>query len=210
MYRSPPSRTWTSSIVIEQVVGGVAGEDVGQARVHARAQDRQATDGPPLVVLRELVVASSTPDLVEGVGRVRLGQADGHVEVVDAGLEGAVEDGRDEARVGGVHDQVDAVLARQRDDLRLVAGIDALDREAASGSGARVAAPDASLDPSGALEVVVGEDHRLDPWTLARDDGDRLADRADADQKDLERAHHALALRAPTDRSRGERSRRSV
>ena len=42
--------------LVEQVVRRIAGEDVGQARVHARAQDRQATGGLPLVVLRELVV----------------------------------------------------------------------------------------------------------------------------------------------------------
>ena len=143
----------------------------------------------PLVVLRELVVREGHAGQVEGIGRVRLREAGGHVEVVHAGLEGTVEDGRDEARVGRVHDQVDAVLAGQGDDLRLVAGVDALDREAGRGRAARLAAAQAGLDPPGAVEVVVREDHGLDPGPILRDDRDRLPDRADTDQEDLERAH---------------------
>ena len=47
--------------VEEEVVGGIAGEDVGQARLDADADEREPTVGLPLLRLGELVVAELDP-----------------------------------------------------------------------------------------------------------------------------------------------------
>jgi hypothetical protein len=43
--------------VIEEVIGGVAGEDIRQSRFDADPDQRQPSGGPPLLVERELLVA---------------------------------------------------------------------------------------------------------------------------------------------------------
>ena len=69
----------------EQVVGGVAGDDVGEARLDAHADERQQAALGPLSVRRELRRAEHDADLVVGVGRMRRRQVHGHVEVVAPG-----------------------------------------------------------------------------------------------------------------------------
>ena len=100
----------------EQVVGGVAGGDVGEPGLDAHAHERQlAALGPPGRV-RELGVAEHHADLAERVGRVRLGHVHRHVDVVAAGGEGAVEDRRVEAGIAGVEHDVGSARRRQLGD----------------------------------------------------------------------------------------------
>ena len=144
--------------------------------------ERQPAASLPLGGQLELVVTQLDAGQVVGVGGMRLGQADRHVHVVDVRGERAPEDRHQEARVDGVHDQVDAVGARERLDGGRVRGVDALGRVAR-----RVA--DLSLHAARPVEVVVGEHHLLQPRTAAAQLGDGLPDRADADQQDLHEAH---------------------
>ena len=67
--RLAPSRVPSSSISREQVVGGVAGEDVGEPRLDADADQREPAGRLPLAGLGELLVAELDADL--GVRRAR-------------------------------------------------------------------------------------------------------------------------------------------
>ena len=122
--RLAPSRVPSSSIVGEQVVGGVAGEHVGQARLDADAEQGQPARPLPLPRHGELLVAELDADLGVGLVGVPLGQAHRHVEVVGTGRQRAPEDRHDEPRVDGVEHVRRAVLARQRRHGGRVRGVD--------------------------------------------------------------------------------------
>jgi hypothetical protein len=111
--------------VAEQVVRGIAGEDVGQARLDADAHEREPAVGLPPGRLRQLVVAELDPDLRVGLARVPARQAHRHVEVVGAGGAGPLEDRQHEARVDGVEDVRGTHLTGQRLDRTGIRGVDA-------------------------------------------------------------------------------------
>ena len=90
----------------EELVGGVAREDVGGARLDADADEREQPLLLPRLGPLELVVAELHAGLFEGVRRVRLGERHRHVEVGHAGLEAGVEDRHVEQRVDRVENGV--------------------------------------------------------------------------------------------------------
>ena len=108
----------------EQLVGRVAGEDVGDAGLDAHAHQGQPARGLPLVGQGELVVAQLHPGLGVGLVGVGVRQAHGHVQVGDPGGQGGPVDRHDEPWVDRVEHGVDAVGRHQLDQGRLVAGID--------------------------------------------------------------------------------------
>ena len=101
--------------LVEEVVGGIAGEDVGEARLDADPREREQAALPPALVHVELVL----PELDVGAR-----ERHRHVEIRAAVLERGVEDRRVEARVGRVEDGVGAGLAQQADERVLVARVD--------------------------------------------------------------------------------------
>ena len=114
----------------EELVRRVAREHVGRAGLDPDADEREQ----PLVLpgrrALELVVAELDADLLVGVGRVRLGERHGHVEIRHAGLEARVEDGDVEQGVDGVEDGVRLGLADQGNDGLLARRVDRVRAEA--------------------------------------------------------------------------------
>jgi hypothetical protein len=93
----------------EQVVFGVAREDVRESRFDPDADEGEPSSILPLAVLGELLVAEL--DARQRVRLLRVGrrQAHRHVEVGRAGGQCTVEDRHDEARVDRVEHVGDAV-----------------------------------------------------------------------------------------------------
>ncbi len=108
----------------EELVGGVAGEDVGGAGLDADADEREQALLLPRLGALELVVAELDAGLLVRVRRMRLGERHRHVEVRHAGLEARVEDRDVEERVDRVEDGVGSRLADQRDDRVLARRVD--------------------------------------------------------------------------------------
>jgi len=163
--------------LVEGVLRGVGGEDIGQSGVHAHADQRQLAACLPGGIQGELLVTQLDAGDLEGPIRMRLRQADRHVHVVRIGFEGAGEDGHHELRIDGIHDEVGAVCARELRDGRGIPSIN-LDRWELRGAAEGVA------QSSGSRFVVVGEDHGLAPVGGGGDAGDRLAHGTDTDQQD--------------------------
>ena len=151
---------------VEQVLGRICGEYVGQARVHAHANQRQPACGLPVGVALELLIAQ--------LRAVRPRQAHRHVHVVGAGGECAVHDRQDELRVDRVHHEVDLVaLSQSRHDSRR-RGVDLRRAEA-------LGLADLAGDGLRSTEVVVGQHHVFQPRpAVSGDFGDGLAYRANA------------------------------
>ena len=160
--RSAPSRTPTSSTVGEEVVGGVAGEHVGETGLDADAHEGEPAGGLPPVGDRELAVAEHLAGLVVRVLGVRVRQVHRHVEVGGPGREGAVEDRRVEARIAGVDHDVGAGLTRERGDRVGVAT-----RRPWPRRGAR--RRDRRRHASARLEVDVGDRQLVEEVTAVRD-----------------------------------------
>ncbi len=173
--------------LVEVVLRGVRGEDVGQAGIHAHPNQRQPAARLPLGGQRELLVAELHARLAEGSLGMRLRQADGHVHVVRVGLERAAEDRHHELRVDRVHDEVGPMGAGELRNRRCVACVDLLGGEARS-TAERVG------QRAGAGFVVVGEDHRLAPVARRGEAADGLSHRADADEQD---SHETPGVRVP-------------
>ena len=110
--------------VVDVVLGGVRGEDIGQAGVHAHAHERQLAAHLPGVIHRELLVAELEAGNLEGPIRMRLREAHGHVHVVDVRLERAGEDRHDELRVDRVHHEVRAVRLGSLGDVARLTGVE--------------------------------------------------------------------------------------
>ena len=110
--------------VVEELVGGVAGEDVGEAGLDADAEQRQPARRLPLAGPGELLVAELDPDLLVGRVGVAHRQAHRHVEVVGVGGQRAGEDRHHEPRVDGVEDVGRPHLAGERRDRVGVGGVD--------------------------------------------------------------------------------------
>jgi hypothetical protein len=97
----------------EELVGRVAGEDVGRARLDPDPdQCEQALLLPGRRSL-ELVVAEFHADLLVRPRGMRLGEGHRHVEVRRTGLEARVEDGGVEDGIDRVQDRVGASLVNQ-------------------------------------------------------------------------------------------------
>jgi hypothetical protein len=92
--------------LVEGMLRGVGGEDIGETGVHAHPDQRQPAPLLPGGCHGELLVTQLDAGKLEGPIRMRLREADRHVHVVRIGLEGAGEDRHDELRVDGVHDEV--------------------------------------------------------------------------------------------------------
>ena len=104
----------------EQVVGGIAGEDVRQARLDADAAQGEQATRLPRGGLIELLVTELDEGVAVGSLRMRLRQAHGRIEVVGPGIERAIEDRHVEPWIDDVEHVRDAVLAAQRRDRCLV------------------------------------------------------------------------------------------
>ena len=167
--------------VVEEVVGGVAGEDVAEARLHADADEREAPRLLPRAGHGELRVAEHHAGvLVRGV-RVRLGEGHRHVEVGDVGFARRAEDRRVQARVARVEHHVGPLGGDELDEGRRVA------RVAAQPGDPRVT--EASRRGPGAPGVHVGEDDRLEEVAVAGDRGGGDAHAARADDEDAHGRH---------------------
>ena len=161
----------------EQLVLGIAGEDVRQAGLHPQAHQGQPARGLPLGRLRELPVAQLLAALLVRSLRVRVRERHRHVHVVHAGGRAGIEDRHDEPRVHGVEDMRDPVFADHRHHRVLVRGIHAHAREPAIAGhlGQRV------LD---AGRIVVGHHHVFEEATPGSDGHRRRADAAGPDHQD--------------------------
>ena len=142
------------------MVGGVAGEDVGEAGLDAHADEREQTAFDPPVVRVELLLAEED---------ARAGERHRHVEVGAARVERRREDLRIEARVGRVQDGVGVRPPEQLGDRAGGRGVDLRGREALVGQ-----ALDERRRPR---RVEVGERHLLEEIAPP---GDRRHRRADA------------------------------
>ncbi len=100
----------------EELVAGVAGEDVREPRLDADPDEREPAGLAPALGRGELRVAELHARLLVRPLRVRLGERHRHVEVGAAGVESGLEDRRVEARVDRVQDRVGALGARERRD----------------------------------------------------------------------------------------------
>ena len=162
--------------LVEQVLRGVPGEDIGQTGIHPHPQHGEPAGSLPLRGAGELFVGELDAGEVMGIGGMRPREAGGHVHVVDPGRQGAVEDRHHEAGIDRVHHQVDTMPARQLGHPVGVSGVQLLDREAAG-------VAEQSLQGCRPRKVVIGEDQRLAPVARGAHAGDRLANRADAHQQ---------------------------
>ena len=174
----------------EEVVGGVAGEDVREAGLDADPDEREQAGVGPALVLVELLLAEQ---------RVGARERHRHVEVGAAAVEGGLEDRQVEARVGRVQNRV--VLAREGGHARLVGRVHLGCRETVV-----VEPVDERLRPR---RVEVGEGDPLEEVAPLRHRGRGRADPTGADDEDL----HGVTVesrrgrRAPAARARALRAR---
>ena len=161
----------------EQVIGGVAGEDVREAGLDAHADESQQAGRLPRLLGRELLVAELHARSARTALRMRLGQRHRHVEVRAASLERRREDRRVEARVDGVEDRVGVRLAGERHDGGGVGGVHLRGAEA-------VRLAELLDDGLGACQVVVSEDHVLEERAPLRDRADGRPDTPRTDYED--------------------------
>ena len=111
------------------MVGRVASEDVGEARLHAHADEREQPARLPRSRRHQLIGAEHPTDVFEGARRMTLGQVHREIDVVTARFERGAEDRRIEARVAHVDDDVGALHVRDADDRFFVAGVECARRE---------------------------------------------------------------------------------
>ena len=154
--------------LVEEMVGGVAGEDVGEPGLDTDAGEREQAALVPALVPVELLLAQQ---------HVRAGQRHRHVEIGAAVLEGGVEDRRVEARIGRVEDSVRLGLAQESDESLPVARVD-LRR------GKAVVAV-ALHDRGGTGRIEIGEGHALEEVPAFRDSSDRGSHGPRADHEHL-------------------------
>ena len=101
----------------EELVGGVAGEHVREARLDADPDQREPPGLLPALGLRELGVA-------ELHARLGVRERHRHVEVGAARVERGLEDRRVEARIDGVQDRVDSLGPGELGDRGSVGRVD--------------------------------------------------------------------------------------
>ena len=166
-------------VALVEVLVAVGGEGVGDARVHAGAEERELALLLELRGQRHLVEVG----LVDGLA-ARLALC--HVDVGGAALEARGHDRLVELGDDGVDDEL-AAFAGLGDGIG-IGGVDELRQ--------RLAVADLAGDERGALLVVVCDDDLGDGRIAAEVPGEDLALHAGADDKDL---HRALP---PRDRAR--------
>ena len=110
--------------VAEQVVGGVAGQHVSQARLDAHADHRQPPARRPSLGQGELLVPELHPRLAVRVAGMGLRQRHRHVHVMDPAGQGGAEDRHGEAGIGGTEYGVDAKLGKRSPNRRLIGGVE--------------------------------------------------------------------------------------
>ena len=108
----------------EQMVRRIPCGDVGEPRLDAAPDEGQLPALLPRLRDRELVVPQLLADEFVWRLRVRLRERHGHVDVRGAGIECALEDPRDEARIRGVQEHVAPVCGGDRSDIGRIGGID--------------------------------------------------------------------------------------
>ncbi len=118
---------------VEEFVGRVPREHVRQPGLHPHADQGERTRLLPLAGQRELLVAQLGAALLVRALGVRPGQRHRHVHVCRTGRACRPEQGHDEARVGGVEQDVAAVAGEQPGHGVLVARVDALGAEPVPG-----------------------------------------------------------------------------
>ena len=150
MHRKVGAVTDTDLInLIEQVIGGITGEHIGQPRLNTHPHEREEAFVDPLGLGRELFVAEFHPGAAMRIGGVRPRQTHRGVEVVAAGIERAGEDRHDEAWVDEIRHMRDLVGAARFGDRVSVTGVEFDPAEAFVG--------DAIAERSRAGGVVVGD-----------------------------------------------------
>jgi len=152
----------------EEVVGRVAGEDVGEPRLDADAGQSEQPAFAPALVLVELLLSQQD---------VRVGQGHRHVEVGASVFEGGVEDRRVEARVGRVEDGLRLGLAKEGDERLSIARVDL-------GRGEALVSV-ALHDGSWTCRIQVGERHALEEVPSLRNRRHRGAHRPRSDHEHL-------------------------
>ena len=166
--------------VVEELVGGVAGEHVGEAGLDTDAEQGEPPRRLPLRGPGELLVAELDADLLVGRVRVRRGQAHRHVEVVGARGERPGEDRHHEPRVHGVEDVGGPDLAGERGHCVGVGGVDLRGAEALLARTTSARRLDGALGP---LDVVVGHHPGLEEVALDRDPGRGVTDATGTDHQ---------------------------
>ena len=115
---------------VEEVIGGVPGEDVAQARLDAHPDEREQAAFAPLLVGGELGRPQRRADLRVGIRRVGLAQVHRQVEVGAVRGERGLQDRGVQPRVARIDDDVGLGRLREGDDIGRLAGVDDRRREA--------------------------------------------------------------------------------
>ena len=152
--------------LVEEVVGGVAREDVGEPRLDADAGEREQAALAPALVLVELLLTEQ---------HAGTGQGHRHVEIRAAVLEGRVENRRVETRISRVQDGIRIGLAEEGDERFTIARVDLGRREAV------VAVP--FHDGGRPRGIEVGEGDALEEVAPFGDCGGRSTDRPRSDHQ---------------------------
>ena len=177
------------------MVGGVAGEHVGQAGFDTDTAQCQLASGLPRLGLGELVVTELDVGQLEWLLRMPVRQAHRGVQIARSGGEGAVEDRHHESRIDHVEHVGDAVGSAGLGDRVGVGGVEGDPGEAVvADPGHQVRRPRA---------VVVGDQIAVKEIPAGGDQGGRGADATGAD---LKNAHRLILSGA---RIRAWRRRRS-
>ena len=108
----------------EQVIGGIAGDDITEPGLDAHANDRELATFGPFVRHGELGVAEHHTGALVGMCGMRSRHVHGHVEVMAPCGVGGVEDGWVEARVARVHHHVGSGCGDELDEICGAARID--------------------------------------------------------------------------------------
>jgi hypothetical protein len=171
----------------EQVVGGVASEHVGQARLDTHGDQRQPPGLRPGTGARELRVTQLDPAFRIGSGWMRVRQRHREVQIVRAGRERPVEDRHHEPGIDRVDHMCDALVLAQRGNLRC--------RRCVQPGGRQPWIIHAGHHTGGPVEIAVGHDEVFEELATAGDGRGGGTDRAGADQEDSHRFHHPGQLK---------------
>jgi len=181
----------------EQVVGRIAGEDVGEARLDAHAHEREQAGPLPLRGGGELLVAEHHAGLLEGPHRVTPRERHRHVEIRAAGLEGGLEDRRVQPRVARVEDHVGALGARELHESMLSDFPRIAARSPASRPAAAKRPSSRPATAAWARGIEIGQHHAVEEVPATGDGGRGGADAARSDDEDAHGAREATRRRTP-------------
>jgi hypothetical protein len=159
--------------VVEEVIGGVPGEDVRQPGFDTDPHQCQPSGGSPLLVEGELLVTQFDARKFVRALRVRLGERHRHVQVVRAGLIGPSEDRHHKARVDRIQYVGRSMPADGAGDRVGARGIDSVGDQPPLGTEPFV---DGSHRAFCSFEVVVGHDQGLEEGPPGHDLREGIAD----------------------------------